>query len=80
MSDDGIQFLDPVLFFVGPEATATRECGAVDPLQRWYSILSEAPRHFLRRRQLQPPLRLQMREGQVQLPNLWLLSWGINRE
>ena len=30
----------------------------LDPLQRWYCILSEALRHFLRGRQLQPPLRL----------------------
>jgi hypothetical protein len=30
----------------------------LDPLQRWYRILSEALRHFLRGRQLQPPLRL----------------------
>jgi hypothetical protein len=29
----------------------------LDPLQRWYRILSEALRHFLRGRQLQPPLR-----------------------
>ena len=30
----------------------------LDPLQRWYRILSEALRHFLHARQLQPPLRL----------------------
>jgi hypothetical protein len=30
----------------------------LDPLQRWYRILSEALRHFLHGRQLQPPLRL----------------------
>ena len=30
----------------------------LDPLQRWYRILSEALRHFLQGRQLQPPLRL----------------------
>jgi len=29
----------------------------LDPLERWYRILSEALRHFLHRRQLQPPLR-----------------------
>ena len=31
----------------------------LDPLQRWYRILSEALRHFLHGRQLQPPLRLE---------------------
>jgi hypothetical protein len=30
----------------------------LDPLEKWYRILSEALRHFLHRRQLQPPLRL----------------------
>ena len=30
----------------------------LDPLQRWYRILSEALRHFLKGRQRQPPLRL----------------------
>ena len=30
----------------------------LDPLARWYRILSEALRHFLHGRQLQPPLRL----------------------
>ena len=30
----------------------------LDPLQRWYRILSEALRYFLHGRQLQPPLRL----------------------
>jgi hypothetical protein len=30
----------------------------LDPLQRWYRILSEALRHFLKGRQLEPPLRL----------------------
>jgi Transposase DDE domain group 1 len=30
----------------------------LDPLQRWYRILSEALRHFLKGRQLIPPLRL----------------------
>lgn len=30
----------------------------LDPLQRWYRILSEALRHFLKGRQLAPPLRL----------------------
>ena len=30
----------------------------LDPLQRWYCILSEALRHFLHGRQLRPPLRL----------------------
>jgi len=30
----------------------------LDPLQRWYRIPSEAVRHFLYGRQLQPPLRL----------------------
>jgi Transposase DDE domain group 1 len=30
----------------------------LDPLQRWYRILSEALRHFLKGRQLQPPIRL----------------------
>ena len=30
----------------------------LDRLDRWYRILSEALRHFLRGRQLQPPLRL----------------------
>ena len=30
----------------------------LDPLQRWYRILSEALRHFLHGRQLLPPLRL----------------------
>src|ERR1039458_4065489 len=30
----------------------------LDPLQRWYRILSEALRYFLKGRQLQPPLRL----------------------
>jgi hypothetical protein len=30
----------------------------LDPLRRWYRILSEALRHFLKGRQLQPPVRL----------------------
>jgi hypothetical protein len=30
----------------------------LDPLARWYRILSEALRHFLKRRQLLPPMRL----------------------
>jgi hypothetical protein len=30
----------------------------LDPLEKWYRILSEALRHFLHGRQLQPPLRL----------------------
>ena len=30
----------------------------LDPLQRWYRILSEAMRHFLKGRQLDPPIRL----------------------
>ena len=30
----------------------------LDPLQRWYRILSEALRYFLGGRQLQPPIRL----------------------
>jgi hypothetical protein len=30
----------------------------LDPLEKWYRILSEALRHFLQGRQLQPPLRL----------------------
>jgi hypothetical protein len=30
----------------------------LDPLQRWCRILSEALRHFLKGRQLDPPLRL----------------------
>ncbi|MFL5283206.1 MAG: hypothetical protein ACJ8AW_19995, partial [Rhodopila sp.] len=30
----------------------------LDPLQRWYRILSEALRPFLKGRQLEPPLRL----------------------
>jgi hypothetical protein len=30
----------------------------LDPLAKWYRILSEALRHFLKGRQLQPPLRL----------------------
>jgi hypothetical protein len=30
----------------------------LDPLEKWYRILSEALRHFLKGRQLQPPLRL----------------------
>jgi hypothetical protein len=30
----------------------------LDPLAKWYRILSEALRHFLKERQLQPPLRL----------------------
>jgi len=35
----------------------------LDPLQRWYRILSEALRHFLHGRQLQPPLRLNSAEA-----------------
>ena len=35
-----------------------RSAEQLDPLQRWYRILSEALRHFLHGRQLQPPLRL----------------------
>jgi hypothetical protein len=31
----------------------------LDPLAKWYRILSEALRHFLHGRQLQPPRRLQ---------------------
>jgi hypothetical protein len=30
----------------------------LDPLARWYRILSEALRHFLQGRRLQPPVRL----------------------
>jgi hypothetical protein len=30
----------------------------LDSLHRWYRILSEALRHFLKGRQLDPPLRL----------------------
>ena len=30
----------------------------LDPVQRWYRILSEALRHFLKGRQLAPPYRL----------------------
>ena len=30
----------------------------LDPVQRWYRILSEAMRYFLKGRQLAPPLRL----------------------
>jgi hypothetical protein len=30
----------------------------LDPRQKWYRILSEALRHFLKGRQLEPPLRL----------------------
>ena len=30
----------------------------LDPLEKWYRILSEALRHFLHGRRLQPPLRL----------------------
>jgi hypothetical protein len=32
----------------------------LDPLAKWYRILSEALRHFLKGRQLQPPLRLNL--------------------
>jgi hypothetical protein len=28
-----------------------------DPVQRWYRILSEAPKRYLKGRQLDPPLR-----------------------
>jgi hypothetical protein len=39
--------------------TALREnAEQLDPLEKWYRILSEAVRHFLQGRQLQPPLRL----------------------
>jgi len=30
----------------------------LDPLRKWYRILSEAMRHFLKGRQLEPPIRL----------------------
>jgi hypothetical protein len=30
----------------------------LDTLQRWYRILSEALRYFLKGRQLEPPIRL----------------------
>ena len=30
----------------------------LDPLERWYRIISEALRYFLKGRQLRPPLRL----------------------
>ena len=30
----------------------------LDPLERWYRILSEALRYFLKGRQLRPPIRL----------------------
>ena len=30
----------------------------LDPLERWYRILSEALRHFLKGRRLVPPVRL----------------------
>jgi hypothetical protein len=35
-----------------------KDAEQLDPLARWYRILSEALRHFLHGRQLQPPLRL----------------------
>jgi hypothetical protein len=35
----------------------------LDPLEKWYRILSESLRHFLKGRQLQPPLRLRVRLG-----------------
>jgi hypothetical protein len=41
-------------FLAGLRQTAEQ----LDPLQKWYRILSEALRHFLKGRQLQPPLRL----------------------
>jgi hypothetical protein len=30
----------------------------LDPLGKWYRILSEALRHFLKGRQIEPPIRL----------------------
>lgn len=39
-------------------ATLRKTAEQLDPLQRWYRILSEALRHFLQGRQLEPPIRL----------------------
>jgi hypothetical protein len=41
-------------FLAGLRQTAEQ----LGPLERWYRILSEALRYFLKGRQLQPPLRL----------------------
>ena len=41
-------------FLAGLRKTAEQ----LDPLQRWYRILSEALRYFLNGRQLEPPIRL----------------------
>lgn len=41
-------------FLAGLRKTAEQ----LDPLQKWYRILSEALRHFLKGRQLEPPIRL----------------------
>jgi hypothetical protein len=39
-------------------AALRKNAEQLDALQRWYRILSEALRHFLKGRQLQPPIRL----------------------
>lgn len=41
-------------FLTEPQKTAEQ----LDRLERWYRILSEAPRYFLKGRQLRPPIRL----------------------
>jgi DDE family transposase len=43
---------------VGFLAGLRQNAEQLDPLQKWYRILSEALRHFLKGRQLQPPPRL----------------------
>ena len=39
-------------------AELRKNAAQLDPLEKWYRTLSEALRHFLHGRQLQPPLRL----------------------
>ena len=39
-------------------ASLRKTAEQLDPLERWYRILSEALRYFLKGRQLRPPIRL----------------------
>ncbi|MGA7264912.1 MAG: hypothetical protein WA709_20930 [Stellaceae bacterium] len=52
---DGRAYLRIARFFAGLRAKAEQ----LDAVQRWYRILSEALRKYLRGRQLIPPARLQ---------------------
>ncbi len=55
LKDAEVPFLRIARFFAGLRAKAEQ----LDAVQRWYRILSEALRKYLRGRQLIPPARLQ---------------------